>query len=227
MLENAIDVLTPVFRDWGLLIIFVATMLESSILIASVLPGETVLLLGGVFSSPHAPFLDGADPALQLTSVIVVAFAGAVLGDIIGYAIGRRYGLWIVRTFGRYFFLPESRLPVLRSYFERYGTRAILLGRFAPFLRSARTLVAGIARYNFVRFVLPDVVGAAAWVAAISLTGFVLAESWQVANRSMGAFGVVVFLALAFLFLMTWRRVRARVEREMARERAPRGDGPA
>lgn len=217
MIEAAIDLLTPLFREWGLVIIFTAVFLESSILVASVLPGETVLLLGGVFSSPHAPFLDGAPPALDLAAVCAVAFAGAVLGDIVGYVIGRRYGRGIVRSVGRFFFLPESRLPVLQSYFQHYGTRAVLLGRFAPFLRSARTLVAGIARMDFVRFMIPDVVGAGAWVVTVALAGFVLTESWRVANRMLGAFGAVAFVLLAIVFVMTWRRVRARVERELAR----------
>lgn len=224
MLETVVDLLTPLFRDWGLLIIFAATFLESSILIASVLPGESVLLLGGVYASSNAPFLDGADPALELGAVIMVAFLGAVLGDIVGYWIGRVAGRSIVRSVGRFFFLPESRLPILESYFERYGMRAVLFGRFAPFLRSARTLVAGIARMDFPRFVIPDLLGAAMWASAVAVIGFLLAESWQVANSYLGAFGFVVFLGLALLFLLTWRRVRARVEQEFERERP--ADGP-
>lgn len=217
MLEGLIDQITPWFRDWGLLIIFLATFLESSVVIASVLPGESVLLLGGFFSSPSA-LTDAPQPPLRLVSVIAVGFAGAFAGDVIGYLIGRLGGRAIVRRFGRFFFLPERRLPILVGYFTRYGGRAILLGRFAPFLRSVRTLVAGTAHMPFLRFILPDLVGAAAWVAAIASTGFLLGESWRVANRYLGAGGGAVLVLLAVGFVLTWRRVRARVERELAEE---------
>jgi membrane protein DedA with SNARE-associated domain len=153
----------------------------------------------------------------------MVAFAGAVLGDIAGYAIGRIGGRTIVRKIGRFIFLPERRLPILESYFRRYGMRAVLFGRFAPFLRSVRTLVAGIARMPFWRFLGPDVVGAAAWAAGITLSGFVLGESWRVANRYLGAGGAVVLVILALLFFLSWRRVHAIVERELAETKVDPG----
>lgn len=216
MLEAVIDAITPWFEEWGLLIIFTATFLESSLVVASVLPGESVLLLGGFFASPHAPFLETPDPVLDLPVVVAVAFLGAFFGDLVGYSIGRIGGRALVRRWGRYMFLPERRLPVLERYFERYGMRAILLGRFAPFLRSVRTLIAGIAKMPFWQFVFPDILGAAAWAAGIAVIGFLLGESWEVANRYLGAFGAVVFLLLVVGFFFTWRRVRARVERELA-----------
>jgi membrane protein DedA with SNARE-associated domain len=82
---------------------------------------------------------------------------------------------------------------------------------------------------DLLRFVIPDIVGAGVWVVAVALTGFILTESWRVANRTLGAFGALVFLVLAVVFLLTWRRVRARAERELARapieEETGTGDG--
>jgi membrane-associated protein len=214
VVATLIDTVTPWFRDWGLLIVLVATFIESSIVVASIFPGESILLLAGFFASPRA-VSGAAIPVLNLPEVMVVAFAGALLGDLVGYAIGRVAGRRIVRRFGRYFFLPERRLPVLETYFRRYGKRAILLGRFAPFLRSVRTLVAGIARMPFASFFVPDFIGAAAWSAGIAAIGFLIGESWDVADRYLGAGGVVVFAILAVLFFFSWRRVRARLEREL------------
>lgn len=220
MLENIVESVTPWFLDWGLLIVFVATFLESSIVVASVLPGESVLLLGGFFSSPGRPFAT-EDPALSLGAVIVAAFAGAMLGDIVGYLIGRLSGRKIVRRFGRYFFLPERRLPILERYFARYGRRAILFARFAPFLRSVRTLVAGTARMPFGKFIVPDILGTAIWTAGISSAGFLLGESWRVAHRYLGAFGGVVFVLLGILFVFSWRKMRTLVERELSEGAGP------
>jgi membrane protein DedA with SNARE-associated domain len=218
VIESIINTLTPWFLDWGLLIVFIATFVESSIVIASVLPGESVLLLAGFFSSPGRPYAHGEE-ALPLLPVMAMAFAGALLGDLAGYMIGRIGGRAIVRRFGKYFFLPERRLPVLERYFATYGRRAILFARFAPFLRSVRTLVAGIARMPFPRFLAPDVAGTALWCVGITLAGFLLGESWRVANRYLGAFGAVVFLLLVVAFVLSWRGVRKRVERELAESR--------
>lgn len=223
-MHGIVEAVTPWFRDWGLLIVFVATFIESSVVVASVLPGESVLLLGGFFASPSA-LVHAERPSLSLPSVMAVAFAGALAGDVVGYLIGRVAGRALVRRFGRFFFLPERRLPVLERYFQRYGRRAILLGRFAPFLRSVRTLVAGIAHMPFLRFLGPDIAGAAMWSVGVATIGFLLGESWRVADRYLGAGGAVVFLLLAVGFLLTWRGMRAMVERELvAAEPPPPGD---
>jgi len=218
VLDGLVDTLTPWFRDWGLIILFVATFIESSVVVASIFPGETVLLLGGFFASPSAT--GTADPIHQVTEVILWAFAGAVLGDIVGYLIGRWGGKKIVSRWGRYFFLPPKRLPLMERYFRSYGMRAILVGRFAPFLRSVRTLVAGTVRMPFGRFILADVIGGALWVTAIVVTGYVLGESWSVAKQYIGAGGAVVLAILVVLFALTWHRVGIRLEREMATQGA-------
>lgn len=221
MLDGLVEALTPWFSEWGLVIVFAATFIESSVVVASVFPGESVLLLGGFFASPAA--LGGASPPHALGEVIVIGFVGAVLGDIVGYWIGRAGGRWIVDRLGRFFFLPPRRLPMMERYFRSYGMRAILVGRFAPFLRSVRTLVAGTVRMPFTKFVLPDVLGAAVWVAAIATTGYVLGESWRVARRYMGAGGIVVLVLLLLAFALTWRRVGVRVERELDAQGAAAG----
>lgn len=214
MLEGAVEQLSPWFRDWGLLVIFAATFLESSILVASFVPGESVLLLGGFFSASNP--VVGVTPIMQLEEVVAVAFLGAFLGDLVGFAIGRRYGTVIVEKLGRFVFLSPQRMPVLEAYFRAYGKRAVLFGRFAPFLRSVRTLIAGTAGMPFRSFVVPAFIGAAAWSALVAITGFLLSESYRVAESAFGTGGLIVFAILIVAFVLTWRNVRRRVQRELA-----------
>lgn len=214
MVNRMIDFIEPAFLDWGLLIVFVATFLESSLFVASIVPGEATLMLGGFFSSPRAR--PGGAPPLALPEVVAVAFAGALAGGVAGYLIGRAVGRPLVRRYGRWFFLPERRLPVLERYIHHYGARAVVLGRFAPFLRSIRSMVAGIARMPFPRFLAAEALGAALWAAGIVAVGFAAGESWRVTNRYLGAGGAVVFVILAVAWWLTWRSVRGRFERELA-----------
>ena len=215
MLEGAVDQLTPWFRDWGLLLILLATFLESSVIVASFFPGESILLLGGFLAAPND--LVGGNPVLRLEFVVSVAFLGAFAGDVVGYAIGRRFGRTIIARFGRYVFLSPERMSVLEEYFRSYGRRAVMLGRFAPFLRSVRTLVAGSAGMPFVAFVLPAFISAGAWAALVAGTGFFLAESYRFADEAFGRVGLVLFVLLIALFVWTWRRVRRRVQEELSR----------
>lgn len=211
---QALDWVIPFFEDYGLWIVFAATFIESGLVVASVVPGETVLIFAGFLSAPSD--VTGPIPILDLPDVMIVAFAGAILGDILGYMIGRLGGRSLVRRFGKFFFLPEKRLPVLERYFSVYGGRAILFGRFAPFLRSIRTLVAGIARMPFGRFLVPDVIGAAVWSAGVAALGFGLGESWRAADKYLGVGGLGILVLLMLGFVLSWRGVKRRVERELA-----------
>lgn len=214
MLERIIDLIEPAFAEWGLLIVFAATFLESAVIVASVVPGETVLLLGGFFSAPD-PLGDRA-AILSLPLVALTAFAGAFAGGIVAYVTGRVAGRAFIRRFGRFVFLSERRLPLFERYVAQYGGRAILFGRFAPFLRSVRALLAGIAKMPFHRFLLAEAIGSALWVTAIVLIGFTVGESWRVANRYLGPGGVLVLVVLVVGFWFTWRSLKRRVEVELA-----------
>lgn len=219
MIGDALHWVLPLFEEYGLWIVFAATFIESGLVFASVVPGETVLIFAGFLSAPSE--VTGPIPVLDLPDVMIVAFAGAVLGDLVGYAVGRIGGRPFARRFGRYFFLPERRLPILERYFATYGGRAILFGRFAPFLRSVRTLIAGIARMPMNRFLLPDIVGAAVWAAGVAALGFVLGESWRAADKYLGVGGLGVLLLLVAGFMLSWRGVKRRVERELAEDPPP------
>jgi membrane-associated protein len=222
VLAGIVDQLAPWFHEWGLLIVFLATFLESSILIASVVPGESTLLLAGFFASNNSLLSEG--PVLDLEWVITVAFLGALLGDIAGFYIGKRFGPQIVARWGKYVFLSPDRMPVLEAYFREYGRRAVLFGRFAPFLRSVRTLIAGTAGMEFRVFFAPAFVGAAAWATLVAVTGFILSESYRVADLYLGTGGFVVLGLLIVGFFFTWRGVRRKVQQEIASPMAPDGD---
>jgi membrane protein DedA with SNARE-associated domain len=222
VIGDALDWVVPLFENYGLWIVFFATFIESGLVFASVVPGETMLIFAGFLAAPSD--VTGPVPILDLPDVMLVAFAGAVLGDLVGYLVGRIGGRAVVQRFGRFFFLPERRLPILERYFVTYGGRAILFGRFAPFLRSVRTLVAGIARMPMRRFLLPDIIGAAIWAAGVAALGFVLGESWRAAETYLGVGGLGILLLLVIGFSLSWRGVKRRVERELAESAPPPGE---
>jgi undecaprenyl-diphosphatase len=132
-----------------------------------------------------------------------------MLGDSIGYEMGRRLGRpWLARH-GERFGFHGHRLGQIDSLFARHGGKTIVLARFVGFLRALAPFVAGAARMPYSRFLLFNVVGAWLWALSFVLLGYVLGASWRVAERWMGRVGLIVavlVLAAAGLSLRWARR---------------------
>ncbi len=112
---------------WGYLIIFLVAALECSAFLGLIVPGEGLVLVSGFFA---------ALGLLDLGDVIVIIAAGAILGDRIGYELGRHLGRsWLLR-YGRWVGLRQAHVDRVEAFFERHGGKAIFIGRFIGFLRA-------------------------------------------------------------------------------------------
>ncbi|MFF7976006.1 VTT domain-containing protein [Streptomyces sp. NPDC007905] len=119
-------------------------------------PGETILIAAGV--------LAGAG-RLNIVAVAATAFAAAVLGDNIGYLIGRSGGRAAVHRWGRYVFLTPKRFQAAEDFFGRHGGKIVTVARFVEGLRQANGIIAGTTGMPWRRFVAFNALGAALWVA--------------------------------------------------------------
>jgi membrane protein DedA with SNARE-associated domain len=102
----------------------------------------------------------------------VVAFLAAVIGDSLGYLIGRAGGRPLVLRFGRYVWLTPQRLDRVETFMSRHGTKIVVIARFVEGLRQLNGIVAGMSRMPWPRFVLFNSIGAAVWVAAWTTAGY-------------------------------------------------------
>lgn len=214
-MESLLDLAEPYFAQWGYLIVFLATFLESAAFVGAVVPGEATLLVAGMYVEREA---------LNMPHVAGASFAGAILGDTAGYLLGRFGGRWAAERFGRWLFLPRDRLARVERYFARHGTGTVFLGRFAPALRTIRTFVAGVSKMPYPKFMAADAVGAAIWSVVIPAVGYLFAGSLHLAQRSLGVGGAVLFVVLVAAFFFSYRAMIRRVETEEG-ARAPE-EGP-
>lgn len=180
---------------WGYVLIFVAATLEASAFLGLVIPGETLVLLGGFLASRG--FLDVVD-------LIVVVFAGAVLGDSIGYEIGRRFGRPPLFRYGRWVGLTPHRLDRVDAFFRRHGGKTVFLGRFIGFLRALAPFVAGSSRMPYRAFLPYNVAGGIIWAVTFVLLGYLLGASWQVAERWAGRASAILAAVLLALLALGW-----------------------
>jgi undecaprenyl-diphosphatase len=192
------------FPVWlALILVFALPALEASVFLGVVVPGETALILGGVLA---------AGDRLPLAAVLALGILGAIVGDSVGYAVGRRWGRRILdSSLGR--FVRAEHFDRAQVYLAARGGRAVLLGRFTALLRALIPGLAGMSDVRYLRTFLPwNITGGALWGAGAVLLGYAAGASWQKAAHEASWFGFAV-LALIVLAAVGGAVVHRRRER--------------
>jgi undecaprenyl-diphosphatase len=209
MVDRIIEFLDPYLTaPWGYLIVGAATFLENSVGAGVIVPGETLVIVGGFYARIGE---------LWLPLVSGVAVVGAVLGDNLGYLIGRRYGRGWLERHGRKLFVTRERLELAERYYLEHGGKTVFLGRFIPVVRSVGFIVAGVSKMEWKRFFLYDVLGALIWAVGHSAIGYALGASYERLERyatpaGLGLLVLLFFLIGASKFLAARRKVKEELE---------------
>ncbi|MEP6978450.1 MAG: DedA family protein [Thermoleophilia bacterium] len=163
------------------------------------LPGETSLIAGGVLASKGH---------LSIYLVIVAAAAGAIVGDNVGYVIGRRGGRWLMSRGG------ERRQRLLargEEFFDKHGAKAVFFGRWLPGLRITAAWLAGIHKMQWRRFAFWNAAGGIGWAISVGLAAYLLGQAAATAFKTVGLIGAgIVVLVIAGLLAWRWIRTRSR-----------------
>ena len=182
----------------ALLVVFAMPMLESSTFLGFIFPGEIACLLGGVLAY---------QAKLALAAVIVVAVAGAVIGDSIGFAVGYRYGDMLLRKVPERLLKPEH-VERTKELILKLGGRAVFLGRCAAALRALVPGLAGVSKMRYRTFLLWNFAGGAVWATSVVVAGYLAGKAWRTMASYISRIGwialgvVVIGLAVAWW----WRR---------------------
>ena len=174
-------------HNYGLLVIAVVIGLES---IGLPFPGETVLILAGIFA--------GTKHDLNIVAVVVTAAVAAIAGQVIGFIIGREFGYRLLLRYGPYVRITESRIKLGEYLFLRHGSKIIVVARFVPLLRSLAGILAGANRMPWLPFLLANIVGAFAWAAVFGFAAYMLGHQVEhFARPLMIAVGIAAVIVLA------------------------------
>jgi membrane protein DedA with SNARE-associated domain len=173
--------LIHLLSTYGYWAVLVFVMVES---IGIPVPGETMLLTAAIYA--------GRTGHLFVGYVIAAAAVGAILGDNIGYGIGREGGFRLLRRYGRYVRLDERKLKVGQYVFMRHGGSVVFFGRFVAILRALAALLAGVNRMPWWRFLLANAAGGVLWASVYGLLGWVLGDT---ARRFEGKAALVLGIA--------------------------------
>jgi len=184
------------FARYGYAVVFTGIFLENAGL---PVPGETALLAGAALARFGR---------LSLAWVVVVATCAAILGDNLGFWIGRRGGRALAERQGWKVGLTNARLAEFDRFFARHGAKTVFIARFVTGLRVFCAILAGGSGMPWPRFLFFNATGAVVWSLAIAAAGYSLAYSWERLQRWIGDSGLVALLIVAILAVVAVMRAR-------------------
>jgi len=183
---------------WVYVVVTALVFAEDALFVGFVLPGETAAVLGGVIASRGH---------VHLALVIVLVVAAAILGDTVGYELGRHVGGRILRA--RIFDRRRKKLEDAQQFLRRRGGSAVFLGRFVAFFRAVLPALAGTSRMPYRKFLAFNAAGGLVWGIGFVVLGYAAGDSYRTVEKSVGRAALVSVVSVVLLaLLIRWVRER-------------------
>jgi membrane-associated protein len=180
---------------------------EDALFVGFVIPGETAAVLGGV---------DASRGHVKLWLIIVTVVAAAIIGDTVGYEIGRHVGPRVLRA--RVLDRHRQRLDDAQDFLARRGGSAVFLGRFVAFFRAVMPALAGTAGMPYRRFLAYNAAGGLLWGTGFVLLGYLAGNSYAAVEKTVGRGAALAVLTVVLVAVLVWRIRRHRAERTPLRQ---------
>jgi membrane protein DedA with SNARE-associated domain len=191
------ELLLSVGTQWIYAVITLLVLAESALFVGFFLPGEASVLLGGMLA---------ATGRLDLAVLVTLVVAAAVVGDAVGFWVGRRCGPWLMRR--RTMVRHADRVERLRGFIRRRGGMAILVGRLTALLRAMTPPVAGMCGVSWRTFLAYDALGGVVWAGGVALLGYAAGASYQRVADTIGQAGAAVAAVVIVAGVALWWRRR-------------------
>jgi len=197
--------LDRLFNVSGVLVYSIVAVLvfaEDALFIGFVIPGETAAVLGGVIASRGH---------VQLWLIALIVVAAAIIGDTVGYEVGRHLGPRLLNL--KVFNKRRARLDDAQDFLRRRGGAAIFLGRFVAFFRAVMPALAGTARMRYLKFLAFNAAGGLTWGVGFTLLGYLAGNSYQRVAKTAGTAAAIVVAAIVLVAVVIWRIRKHRAEK--------------
>ena len=189
------SVLDDLLSNFGYLAVFVVIAIESLGIPA---PGETMLVTASIYAA--------ATGNLLIEGVIAAAIAGAIIGDNIGYAIGRKGGYRILLRHGPKLRIRQSHLKVARYVFDQHGGKVVFFGRFIAILRTYAAFLAGVGHMEWRRFLAWNAAGGIVWATIFGLLGYYGQKAFERLSTPINISLAILGLCTIVAFTVVLRR---------------------
>ena len=193
--------LAVIISDYGALtygILFLIVFAETGLVVTPLLPGDSLIFAAATFSG-------GSDPVLNPWLLFLVMTVAGIIGDGVNYSIGHYIGPRVFKEGEEIRFLKREHLDKTHHFFEKYGGKAVILGRFMPIVRTFVPFVAGAGAMTYSKFLLYNVVGAIAWVGLFTTLGHFFGNLPFVEENFTYVILAIIFLSILPPFIEAWK----------------------
>lgn len=201
---TTVEGITEVIRWGGLPILVAIVFAETGLFFGFFLPGDSLLVTAG--------FVASTTTVLKIGHVIPALITAAVVGDNVGYFVGRKAGEALYRRQETRWF-KRQHLLATRAFYEKHGAATLIMARFVPFARTFAPIVAGIANMPYRRFITCSIAGGVLWVTSLTLLGYYFGQIPFVKKHIETAILLVIFVSLLPVIVSA---VKARLARRKA-----------
>ncbi len=201
--ENHLRDFIASYGPWVYGLLFLIIFCETGLVVTPFLPGDSLLFACGALCAQEVP--GGGDKLMSLGILLPLLLAAGILGDATNYAIGKAFGPWLVRQS----WFRRDHLARTEMFFTKHGSKAVILARFAPIVRTFAPFAAGLGAMEGKRFFAANLTGAVLWVCSFLLAGYFFGEL-PVVQRNMK----VIILGIIFVSILpiVWEWWKARRE---------------
>lgn len=150
--------------------IFLVVFAETGLLVGAALPGDSLLIAAGIVAANKTGKIQ-----LDLNGVVIAVVAGAILGSLVGYFLGKKWGPGIFSRQNSRLFKPEYRVKA-EEFFAQEGPKSVMLARFIPFVRAVVPTLAGVSNMDFRQYALYSIIGAIVWGAGLPVLAYYVGQ---------------------------------------------------
>jgi membrane-associated protein len=211
-INDHLDVLVADYGTAIYAILFLIIFVETGLVVMPFLPGDSLLFAAGAICARSA---GQPDAPMNIYVLVLLLFVAAVLGDNCNYAIGRFFGQRAVNLkIGKRALVKQAYIDRTSAFFDKYGTKAIIMARFVPIVRTFTPFVAGVGRMDYKRKFLPyDIAGGFLWITSMTTAGYLLGEiPWVKAHFEAVVIAIILISVLPMVIGYLVARRKAKQE---------------
>jgi undecaprenyl-diphosphatase len=196
-----------------LALVFLLPAVEASVFLGVLIPGEIGVVLGGVMANQHK---------LPLAAVLIASVLGAVVGDTIGYWVGRRWGETLLSKIPNRILKPKH-ITAAEDSIRKFGAKSVFVGRFTAALRALVPGLAGMSRLAYGRFLAWNAAGGTLWAVGFVMLGYLAGSQYAEIEHYANYIGIALLVLIVIALVVRHRRSKA----SSAKPDAPREGAPA
>ncbi len=210
LFDGILTFLQGALENYGYIIVFSAIMIES---MGVPFPGETMLLIASAYAA--------SSDSITIFGVIACAAGGAIVGDSLGYWIGREGGRKLIRKYGKFVGLTDNRYQQAQNYLKKHGGKAVFFGRFVSVARTWIAVLVGAHHFNYPRFLVYNVLGGIVWATLYGMIGYLFGTNLPLVEKWVSRAGITITVIAASVLLYLWYlRKKRKAAKELAEANA-------